>query len=165
MFNDTTFVGDDCYPSYRRRSPEDGGHVTQVFVRKTGNEVTMDNRHVVPYNPYLLTKYKAHINVESCASIRAIKYLYKYVYKGHDKATVTLQEGNDQVALNIAPEDNEPQTYENKRYVGACEAVWRILEFPIQVSKSNSIKHYQPTPFDYKAIWLTLIFSRIQCSF
>ena len=138
QFNKTTRVGEDCYPDYRRRSPEDGGHTTMQMARNLGYEVPMDNRHVVPYNPYLLHKYQAHINVEWCASIRAVKYLYKYVYKGHDKATVTLQHNVDQVAVQINQEENEPLTYENKRYVGACEAVWRILELPIQVRFSKT---------------------------
>ncbi len=42
-----------------------------------------DNRWVVPYNPYLTMQYQCHINVEVCSSITAVKYLYKYVYKGH----------------------------------------------------------------------------------
>ena len=39
---------------------------------------------------YLAAKYNAHINVEICSSISAIKYLFKYVYKGHDCAIVQL---------------------------------------------------------------------------
>ena len=46
----------------------------------------MDNRWVVPYNPYLCTKYDAHINVEIATSVQSVKYLYKYIYKGHDRA-------------------------------------------------------------------------------
>lgn len=46
----------------------------------------------MPYNPYLSMRYNAHINVEMCASIASIKYLYKYVYKGGDRAVVTIGE-------------------------------------------------------------------------
>jgi len=35
--------------------------------------------------------YQCHINVEVCSSITAMKYLYKYVYKGHDRALVVVQ--------------------------------------------------------------------------
>ncbi len=50
-----------------------------------------DNRWVVPYNPYLTMRYQCHINVEVYSSITAVKYLYKYVYKGHDRALVVVQ--------------------------------------------------------------------------
>jgi hypothetical protein len=42
----------------------------------------IDNRWVVPYNSYLTRRYKAHINVEIRSSIKILKYLYKYIYKG-----------------------------------------------------------------------------------
>ncbi|XP_012854364.1 PREDICTED: uncharacterized protein LOC105973864 [Erythranthe guttata] len=64
------------YPCYKRR--DDG---KTVVVRK----VHLDNRHIVPYCPYLLAKYDCHINVEKCSNIKLVKYLYKYIYKGHDK--------------------------------------------------------------------------------
>jgi hypothetical protein len=41
---------------------------------------------VVPYNSYLSLLFNCHINVEVCTSVAAVKYLYKYVYKGHDRA-------------------------------------------------------------------------------
>lgn len=50
----------------------------------------LDNRHVAPTIPYLLLKYQTHINVEFVASIAAIKYTYKYVYKGPDRAMAQL---------------------------------------------------------------------------
>ncbi len=49
-----------------------------------------DNRWVVPYNPYLTMQYKCHINDEVCSSITVVKYLYKYVYKGHDYALAVV---------------------------------------------------------------------------
>ena len=45
---------------------------------------TVDNR-VVPYNKGLLLKYNAHINVEVCTSVKCVKYIYKYIYKGKKK--------------------------------------------------------------------------------
>ncbi len=51
----------------------------------------VDNQWIVPYNLHLATKYHAHINVEICSSISAVKYLYKYVYKGPDRATAVIE--------------------------------------------------------------------------
>ena len=84
-FSSITTTANDGYPIYRRmdnsRSVEVGGCL-------------LDNRWVVPYNPFLLLKYNAHINVEICTTVSVVKYLYKYGYKGHDKAIVELgQEG------------------------------------------------------------------------
>jgi hypothetical protein len=82
-FHETTFVSHDGYPEYRRRADD------RVF-RKTPDGFSYDNSWVVPYNPYLLLKYNCHINVEVCTSIQAVKYLFKYVYKGHDRAAVQV---------------------------------------------------------------------------
>ncbi|KAL6541118.1 hypothetical protein OROMI_025001 [Orobanche minor] len=68
-FVDCTSQHDDSYPMYRRRN--DG---RTVSVRHQ----MLDNRWVVPYNPYLLAKFDCHINVEICVGIKLIKYLYKY---------------------------------------------------------------------------------------
>ena len=35
------------------------------------------NSWVVPYNPYLLAKYDAHINVEICANVKMQQYVWK----------------------------------------------------------------------------------------
>ena len=47
---------------------------------------------VVPYNPYLLKKYRCHINVEVAATVNLMAYLYKYIYKGHDHVRYALQD-------------------------------------------------------------------------
>ena len=60
------------------------------------NGVALENRHVVPYNPYLSINYNAHINVEVCSSIHSCKYLYKYVYKGPDMASVTMESATNE---------------------------------------------------------------------
>jgi hypothetical protein len=54
------------------------------------HDVELDNRWVVLHNVYLSTKYNVHINVEVCNNICLVKYLFKYVYKGHDRATVEI---------------------------------------------------------------------------
>ena len=58
------------------------------YVMKNG--VPLNNRYIVPYNPYLSKKYNVHINVEICSTINSYKYLYKYVYKGPDMSSVQV---------------------------------------------------------------------------
>ncbi|CAF4101599.1 unnamed protein product [Rotaria sordida] len=36
-------------------------------------------------------KYNAHINVEICATVKSIKYLFKYIFKEHDCTNIKLQ--------------------------------------------------------------------------
>jgi hypothetical protein len=76
-----TVMNVNGYPIYRCR---DTGCTVLV------HGVKLDNRWLVPRNVYLLTKYDAHINLEVYNNIRAVKYLFKYVYKGHDHAIVEI---------------------------------------------------------------------------
>ena len=55
---------------------------TGITVRKNGHDY--ENSSVVPYNKFLTLMFKAHINVEIPVSSTAIKYLYKYITKGHN---------------------------------------------------------------------------------
>ncbi|XP_057339407.1 uncharacterized protein LOC130676918 [Microplitis mediator] len=142
-FRDVTTMDENGYPFYRRR---DNG---TTFTR---NDYVFDNRHVVPYNATLLVTFNCHINVEVVSSIKAVKYLYKYVYKGHDKAGITINGRipNDQPALSITEnrtsndsnintiDHDEVRNFVDARYVGPVEAAWRILSKNLQ-NKSHSI--------------------------
>jgi hypothetical protein len=55
----------------------------------------------MPYNPYLLHLFNCHINVEACGSIKVIKYLFKYIYKGHDHVSVAVREADKDNEGNI----------------------------------------------------------------
>ncbi|XP_062203849.1 uncharacterized protein LOC133906087 [Phragmites australis] len=116
QFTETTLQGKDSYPIYRRR--DDG---QKVHVR--GH--VLDNRWVVPYNPKLLRRYDCHINAEVCSSIKVVKYLYKYIYKGHDRASVSISDtdGNHEI--------NEIDDYREARWVAPQEALWRIFAFDL----------------------------------
>jgi hypothetical protein len=46
------------------------------------------------YSPFLIQRYLVHINVEILIDVNAVKYIYKYVYKGVDKATIDLKNSN-----------------------------------------------------------------------
>ncbi|XP_057248444.1 uncharacterized protein LOC125495260 [Beta vulgaris subsp. vulgaris] len=113
-------VDEEGYPVYRRR---DNG----ISVEKNG--VHLDNRFVVPYNPQLLRKYRAHINVEWCNQSRSIKYLFKYINKGYDRVTAAAYQNRN--SSDDPQKIDEIKMYYDCRYISACEAVWRIYGFPI----------------------------------
>ena len=78
--------------------------------------VPLDNRHIVPYNPYLSKKYNAHINVEICSTINSCKYLYKYVYKGPDMASVQVVDNQgDNTSDNTLDNTSDTQPKEQDK--------------------------------------------------
>jgi len=91
--------------------------------------VELDNCWVVLHNVYLLTKYDAHINVEVYNNICVVKYLFKYVYKRHDHATVEISHQSDNATEGNVVEANEIKKYLNCRYISTSEVVWRIFKF------------------------------------
>jgi hypothetical protein len=119
-FQSETVTDVNGYPIYRRR---DTGHTILV------HGIELDNRWVVPHNVYLSTKYNAHINIEVCNNIRAVKYLFKYVYKGHDRATVEISRQSDNATKGNVVETDEIKKYFDWRYVSASEAAWCIFKF------------------------------------
>ncbi|GAA0147726.1 hypothetical protein LIER_36573 [Lithospermum erythrorhizon] len=115
-FCEHTTHGKGSYPVYQR---QDNHRTTKV----RGH--TLDNRWVIPYNPTLLVQFDCHINVKICCDIRAVKYLYKYVHKGHDK-----------IMFRIAPENSNSEVdeiadFQNARWVSLVEAAWRIYGFAL----------------------------------
>jgi hypothetical protein len=112
--NRTTF-DPNGYPIYRRR---DFGH---TVIKK---EIVLDNRSVVPYNPKLLMKYQAHVNIEYCNKSNCIKYLFKYINKGVDRVTATLQTCDDECI-------DEIKQYYDCRFLSPSESIWRIFAFKI----------------------------------
>jgi hypothetical protein len=126
-----TQTAEDGYPAYRRRKPGEGGFSKKITMScGTGyTEVEIDNRWIVPYSPLLLKIFQAHINVEYCHSVQAIKYICKYVHKGNDQAVFQVQEKDLLV--------DEIESFQMGRYISSNEAIWRIFEFPIH-------EHYPP---------------------
>ena len=74
---------------------------------KNNREYCVDNKWVVPYNPFFSLKYGAHINVEAVNSVEAIKYLYKYVTKDRDNVAFTVEDD----AGKEVPVHNEIETF------------------------------------------------------
>ncbi|GFR30276.1 helitron_like_N domain-containing protein [Trichonephila clavata] len=116
-----TIKGNDGYSLYQRRSTEDGGK--SITLKVLNNTIDVDNRWVVPYSPLLLKTYNARINVEYCNSVKAIKYICKYLNKGSDVAVFGVE--------NTTASNEEVTQYQLGRYISSNEAVWRILSFSI----------------------------------
>ncbi|GJU47770.1 helicase [Tanacetum coccineum] len=133
-FYPETNFDEDGYPVYRRRDSK---------IQAVKGKFTYDNKYVVPYNRYLLIKYQAHINVEWCNRSKAIKYLFKYLNKGPDRATFVIQENVQNGPLGelqkVASVD-EIKNYLNCRYLAPCEAVWRLFSFEIHYSYPSVMK-------------------------
>ena len=79
-----TFIRDNVFPYYRRRDSA---------IRTPRG---CDNQWVAPYNPALLLRYRCHINIEICTTIHCIKYIYKYVHKGANRALIEARQQQQQ---------------------------------------------------------------------
>jgi len=71
-------------------------------------------------------RYQAHVNVEYCNKGNLIKYLFKYVNKGPDRATIEIS--NRTLSGRVL---DEIKQYYECRYLAPCEAVWRTFEYDI----------------------------------
>ncbi|XP_041633181.1 uncharacterized protein [Drosophila kikkawai] len=119
-----TISGNDGYPLYRRRSPDDNGKWIELMVKRNETNVTVivDNRWIVPYCPLLSKTFSTHCNVEYCNSIKSIKYVCKYVNKGSDMAVFGIADPNA---------NDEVTKFQLGRYVSCNEAIWRLFSLPI----------------------------------
>ncbi|XP_013617698.1 PREDICTED: uncharacterized protein LOC106324244 [Brassica oleracea var. oleracea] len=137
--NDNTSIDKSGYVLYRRRRNDDTCTV------KAG--AVLDNTFVVPHNIKLLKKYEAHINVEWCNRTSAVKYLFKYITKGVDRATAIIEKGNTATTSDatgsggskekVVSQRNEIQDYIEARYLSACESMWRTFAFHIHKRKPS----------------------------
>ncbi|POM79458.1 LOW QUALITY PROTEIN: Helitron helicase-like protein [Phytophthora palmivora] len=114
QFAEETIMAEDKYPTYRRRRRPEG-----ILIHK-GKDNAKINQWVVPYNPFLSQKYDCHISVEVCATNKAVKYIYKYVHKGSDMTTITIEGEEIQYLLG--------------RYISPVDACMRLFGFPTQGS-------------------------------
>jgi hypothetical protein len=55
--------------------------------------------------------------------------MFKYIYKGHDRATVEISRQNDNAIEGNVVETDEIKKYLNCRCVSASEVTWRIFKF------------------------------------
>nr|CAD2202128.1 unnamed protein product [Meloidogyne enterolobii] len=101
-YSDDNIYSDNAYPKYRRRPPPTSENErkknpelfgnTHKYVDRYGKQHVVTNQYVVPYNHYLLSKYRSHINVELVAGDGCVKYVTKYVMKGADMAFIRVEQ-------------------------------------------------------------------------
>ena len=82
----------------------------------------------------------------------SVKYLYKYVYKGHDRAVVTIsrQPGRQPETDISNPSDptrsegvvdiDEIEKYLSAKYISAPESCWRLFAMDLQGKSHNVIQ-------------------------
>ncbi|KAH7657562.1 DNA helicase protein [Dioscorea alata] len=116
-FRNSTTIDEDGFPQYRRRD---------LPASTSKNGIKLDNRFVVPHNVDLVVRYQAHINVEICNLTRAVKYLFKYISKGPDRARAMFEASSTSSAKT-----DEIKNYLDCRYLSAYESCWRLFEFPL----------------------------------
>ncbi|CAN6697011.1 unnamed protein product [Malus baccata var. baccata] len=134
-FTSETTFSDDGFVAYKRRDKEN------LFVLKNG--IKLDNAFVVPYNRELLLNYQAHINVESCCQSTLIKYLFKYITKGVDRARAVFED----------EKFDEVVAYLNCRYLCPYEAVWRLLQFHIHFRQPSVERLSVHLPSDQNVVF------------
>ncbi|CAN7077420.1 unnamed protein product, partial [Brassica oleracea var. botrytis] len=148
--SDHTRIDKSGFVVYRRRAD------TNALVVK-GN-IQLNNQFVVPHNLSLLKKYQAHINVEWCCRSSAIKYLFKYIIKGVNRATMLLEESDSACSSHgdkkkKADTVKEIDRFIQGRYISACEASWRIFAFPIHYNQPNVVKLPLHLPGQHRAVF------------
>jgi hypothetical protein len=115
-----TTMDEHSYPRYRRRND---GRAFEV------RGAMLDNRWVVPFNPFCVLWMYCHINLECTLFFGSMKYINKYLNKGGDCGTLQIQHGDDEV-----------KQYINGRYFSAAEAAWRIFQFPVHDQHPNVVR-------------------------
>ncbi|CAN6580175.1 unnamed protein product [Malus baccata var. baccata] len=138
----------DSYLVYRRR---DNHNLVSLHQNA---RIMVDNRWVIPCNSWLLLIYDCHINVEICCSIKSVKYLYKYVYKGPDR-----------VAFEVHPEpiQDEIKQFVDAICVCALETLWRIFKFSERMNNHKVIgRIYAVSPNEGEKFYLRILLNHVR---
>jgi len=106
------------YPIYRRPNP--------------------DASYVVPHNRLLLELWDGHVNVEFAGYVFLVLYLYKYIFKGPDRARVEIRDG---VGDAQREEDRDEITrYVRSRYLSSMECMWTTLRYQTYPATSPPVR-------------------------
>jgi hypothetical protein len=124
----------DGFPLYRRR-----GRFHTNVKDHSGIDRVVTDEWVVSYSPFLLLRYRCHINVEVAGHLCVFKYVYKYVFKAPDSAAICV---------------DEISAYLQGRLLTASEAVFRILglslhgEWPPVIALDIHLPQHERMVFD-----------------
>jgi len=118
-FAEFTTMDEHGFPVYFR--PNDGRSYL------VGN-MWVDNRWIVPFSPFLSATFDCHINVECVVSLGSLKYVFKYIQKGPDLASLEI---NDR---------NEIKRYTEGHYITSSEAGHCIYHFDLHDQLPNVVR-------------------------
>lgn len=60
------------------------------LIKGRNNNKVYSNTSVLVYNAFLSTRYNTYININIYGNYKALKYFYKYIYKGPNYTTLYL---------------------------------------------------------------------------
>lgn len=136
LYDETTFTPNGSNLFYRRFS-----------IPLNSDDEPDINRQVVLYNACLLKKYGAYINIEIYGSIKSVFYLYKYVYKGPNRADISVTRYSRYGYKDNPTPSGQPRVrgeaidkiteFHLARQIGLAEAIQKMLSFGI-----GSLKPY-----------------------
>jgi hypothetical protein len=79
----------------------DGDGFPQYFCPDDGRaylvgQTPVYNQWLAPYPPYFLARYDCHANAECAVTLGTFKYLFKYMHKGRDMASLEVEPNNEE---------------------------------------------------------------------
>ncbi|KAI8572004.1 hypothetical protein RHMOL_Rhmol01G0165000 [Rhododendron molle] len=89
--------------------------------------------------------FDCHINIEVCSTIKLVKYLYKYIYKGYNKIVYRLATTNEAEGID------EIKQFQDAKWISPPEAMWRIYRLPLYEMRP-AICHPECIKFKEKAL-------------
>ncbi|KAJ6038801.1 hypothetical protein N7460_007518 [Penicillium canescens] len=98
-----------------------------------------EDRWVTPPVPALVHLLDCHIYADVCSTATIFLYLFKYLFKGPDRARFGIRALHDARADNEDDQIDEFRDDMNARYLSSSEAVYRILNFHT-VSKRPGVR-------------------------